>query len=108
MRGAEAFENILKLDAQDVDARFQLGRASALSGGNLDRGENLLREYLNHECSRLDEPAEDLHSAVWAHYWLGKIRERRGRRDLAEIEYQAALVINPDQAEIKKALKAVK
>ncbi|MBI1784760.1 tetratricopeptide repeat protein [Candidatus Sumerlaeota bacterium] len=100
-----SFEQLLKLDPHDVDARFQLGRASALSGEGLDRGEAMLHEYLKHEFSRSDEPTPDLHSAVWAHYWLGRIYERRGRGEEAASEYDLAMKINPGHAEIKKAQK---
>ncbi len=98
------FEKVLKLDPLDVDAKFQIGRTGALSVKNLDRAEKCLNDYLASECCRSFEPEEQMHSELWARFYLGKIAVARGQTDAAKAQYQAALVIDPSRKEIRSAL----
>lgn len=43
-----------------------------------------------------------------AHYWLGQIAEKRGSKDAAREEYQAALKIDPRNPLIRKAMESIK
>jgi Tfp pilus assembly protein PilF len=43
-----------------------------------------------------------------AHYVLGMIYERQGKKDGARPEYQMALTMNPKNADAKKALDALR
>jgi len=42
-----------------------------------------------------------------AHYWIGKIYQDYGKFDSAAEEFKAALKINPEVEQVKKALKEV-
>ena len=77
---------------------FQLGRVCAATGQHLERGEAALKEYL--QCApKENEPG--LHAAHWQ---LGAIYEKQGKRDDARQEYAAALQIKPDFAAAQQAL----
>lgn len=43
-----------------------------------------------------------------AHYWLGKIAEKRGAKDLAREQYQAALTLDPKSPLIRTATESIK
>jgi tetratricopeptide (TPR) repeat protein len=91
----------LKSNPDDKAALFALGRTSALSGLNLDRGEKALRSYL------VTPPAANAIPPSSVHFRLGMVYEKAGKRDLARSEYVAALQQNPRSEEAKKALKAL-
>ena len=79
-------------------AQFELGRTSAFSGLRLDRAEECLRKYLERPADR-ERP-----SPGSAHYWLGRVLERKGDTPLARSEYRRALELEPNNPEAKKAL----
>jgi tetratricopeptide (TPR) repeat protein len=83
----------------DMSAQYQLGRAGALSGQQLDRAEKALRTYLAHEPTREQPP---LATARWR---LGMVLEKQGRGDLAKEEYRAALKLDPKHKEAAAALR---
>ena len=68
---------------------YYYGRASALSGKELTRGDAALRRFL-----ALLGTAEPESRAI-AHYRLGMIRERQGDRAAARSEYDSAVALNP-------------
>jgi tetratricopeptide (TPR) repeat protein len=97
-RAFEVFEGILATRPGEPAALYQIGRTAALSGQRLDRGEQALKEYLT-------LPASDSRpSPASAHWRLGMIHEKQGRKDLAREEYTAALALTPPQEEARKAL----
>ena len=49
-----------------------------------------------------DEPG--LHRA---HFWLGQIYEKTGRKAEAKASYATSLKLNPDQKDVTEALKRV-
>ena len=71
-----------------------------MSGQNLERGDAALRAYIA-------APPENGPSVANAHYRLGIIAEKRGDKEFARREYQAALDLNPYYKEAKKALAAI-
>lgn len=85
-----------KPDAWDV--LYQVGRAAALSGQNLDRGAAALARYLGHL------PAPDEPAVANAHYRLGMIRAQQNDKAAAKSEYEAALKLDPTLKEAKTAL----
>jgi len=92
------FEELVKLDSSDSPAYYQIGRTGVLSGKNLDRAEECFRTYL-------EKAAKDANpSPAWAHYRLGMLYQKNGSEDLAKREYEAALALQPDHKEAKKAL----
>jgi len=93
------FETILKMNPEEMNAYYQIGRTAAFSGSNLSRGEQCLKKYLQ------TPPGKNNPSFAWAHYRLGMIYEKGGKRDLAKQEYQVALSYDVNLEEVKKALK---
>jgi tetratricopeptide (TPR) repeat protein len=83
-------------------ADYYVGRIAALSGERLDRGARALAAYLERQ------PGEGAPSLASAHYRLGMIYERQGKRDLARAEYEKTLALDAGQGEAKEALKRVR
>lgn len=90
----------LKARPTDPVALYSLGRTVSISGQNLERGDEALRAYIA-------APPENGPSVANAHYRLGVIAEKRGDKEFARREYQAAIQINPYYKEAKKALAAL-
>lgn len=86
--------------AQATD--YYVGRIAALSGQRLDRGAQALAAYVKRE------PADGAPSLASAHYRLGMIYERQGKRDLAREEYATTLKLDPGQNDAKDGLKRVR
>ena len=97
------YEKVLARKPNDVVARMQIGRAAAVSGENLDVGEQ-------HLASVLASPPEDFPpiSASSVHYRLGNIYERQGKPERARTEYTEALRLNPKNEDARKSLAALK
>jgi tetratricopeptide (TPR) repeat protein len=101
-RWPEAFaiyDRLIATMPGELMARFQYGRASALSGTNLERGASELKSFI--AAAGDSVPAV---TRAGAHDRLGTIYARQGQKDAARAEYQAALAINPRNAEAKKGL----
>ncbi len=99
-----ALDQALALDAKYPFALYQVGRTAALSGQQLDRGENCLRTYL---AMPLREELENP-SLASAHFRLGNILEKKGDSAGARAEYETALRIDPKQKEARAALAKLK
>lgn len=91
----------LKLEPNNMTAVFVLGRLSAQSGAGYARGEELLRKYLAYT------PKEDEPLPARAHYWLGQIYEKQGKKAEAKASYATSLKLNPQQKDVAEALKRV-
>lgn len=97
----EELETALKLDPAFMPARYQFGRTAGLSATNLPRGEEMLKGYLGYT------PKEEEPSIAGAHYWLGMIYEKQGRKADAKRSYETALKLNPALKPASEALKRV-
>jgi tetratricopeptide (TPR) repeat protein len=101
-RFPEAFtlidERLAKLP-HDTTAMYQLGRAAALSGTELNRGEASLRRML----AMLG--TGDPQWRAPAYYRLGVIREKQGDTNAARSEYQHAIDLIPTYGDAISALK---
>jgi TolA-binding protein len=80
---------------------FQIGHVAALAGNNFARGEEALKKYLAHR------PKEEEPSLARAHYWLGCVYEKQGKKPEAKSSYAASLRINPHQKDVGAAIKRV-
>jgi TolA-binding protein len=80
---------------------FQLGRTAGVAGANFARGEETLRKYLAYTPKENEPPLAN------AHYWLGVIYEKQGRKPEAKQSYQTALKLNPGLKQAAEALKRV-
>jgi tetratricopeptide (TPR) repeat protein len=98
----DLFEKLIKDHPKEISAYFQIGRLAVTSGKNLDRGVECLNQYLK------SEPTENSPSFAWAHLLLGHIQKQKGNKDLARIEYETALKLDPDFKSAKKALEELK
>jgi tetratricopeptide (TPR) repeat protein len=92
----------LQIKPYELPTLYQLGRTAALSGQNLDRGEQALKTYL---ASKMPERGP---TAANLHYRLGMIYEKRGTKELAREEYRTALQLNPKHTDAQKAIAALK
>ena len=100
-RWDEAFETTERLRrAQPAStvAPYLIGRLASESGQRLEAGEQALRRYLT-TTPRPGEP-----TLANAHYRLGGILERQGKRDQARAEYRAAIALDP---KLKAARNAI-
>lgn len=93
------FENIVAREPAAKPALYYLGRSGALSGRNLERSEDVLKQYLEHTPAESDPPLSH------AHLRLGMIYEREGLLDKAREEYRSSLKLDPGYKEAREALK---
>jgi tetratricopeptide (TPR) repeat protein len=101
-RFAEAFAVIdarLARFPNDTVMIYQLGRAAAISGAELTRGEAALHKFL--ALLGVSDPQ----SRANAHYRLGMIREKQGDVATARAQYDSAIVLNPRYDEAIAARK---
>jgi Tetratricopeptide repeat. len=99
-----ALDRALGMEADFPFALYQVGRTAALSGQQLDRGEQCLRTYIAipvHE--ELENP-----SLAAAHFRLGNILEKKGDTAAARNEYETSLKIDPKQKLAREALAKLK
>lgn len=80
-------------------ALFQIGRAAAESGTQMDLGKRCLTQYVGDVTSAYRPHLE------WAHFYLGRILASEGDTDLAREEYASALRIVPGFQPAAQALK---
>jgi len=92
----------LRTKPNELRTLYQLGRTAALSGQNLDRGEQALKIVL------ANPTPESGPSPAGLHYRLGMIYEKKGAKDLAREEYRTVLQLNPKHQDAQKALAGLK
>ncbi|MEK7794828.1 MAG: tetratricopeptide repeat protein [Candidatus Hydrogenedentota bacterium] len=92
------FNAMLGHNADAWGAKYQIGRAAALSATHLEEGEKALLDYLKHE------PAEGEPGHEGANFRLGMIYERMNDPARAREQYEHALTIKPDYKEVQDAL----
>jgi Tfp pilus assembly protein PilF len=94
-------DTALKLDPAFMPAHFRIGQVSVLSTSNYPRGEESLRKYLQY-TPKTEEPP-----LARAHYWLGQIFEKQGKKAEAKASFATSLRLNPNQKDVTEALKRV-
>lgn len=97
----DTFETSIKIDPNYMPGWFQIGHMAALMNADQERGEQAIRKYLGYAPKR-GEP-----SLARAHYWLGSIYEKQGKKAEAKASYGASLKLNPTQKDVQEALKRV-
>lgn len=100
-RAFEELEKAIQLDTAYMPGWFRLGEAAALSGTNLARGEEALKKYLAHE------PKDGEPQLSRAHYSLGQIYEKAGKKAQAHQSYGQAVRLRPHTKTFEEALKRV-
>jgi tetratricopeptide (TPR) repeat protein len=94
-------EQMIKEDPNDILVVYQYGRASALSGKNLDKGEECLRKYLAYTPKQF-EP-----SHAGANMRLAQVYEKRGNKAEAKKLFETALKLDNSLKEAKEGLERV-
>jgi tetratricopeptide (TPR) repeat protein len=94
-------EQMMKDNPNDILVVYQYGRASALSGKNLDKGEECLRKYLAYTPSQF-EP-----SLAGANMRLAQVYEKRGNKVEAKKLFETALKLDNSLKEAKEGLERV-
>jgi tetratricopeptide (TPR) repeat protein len=82
----DAFQNAVKVDPADFDARMRLGEA-LLQQGQLDAAASQIEQGLH------SQPGSP--QAYLAHFYLGRIYRQKGMLEAANQETQKALELNP-------------
>jgi tetratricopeptide (TPR) repeat protein len=95
------FEAALKLDGNAMAAWYHLGKTAALANTNLSRGEEALKKYVAYTPKESEPPLAS------AHYYLGLVYEKQGKKAEAKQSFQAALKLNPTHKQAAEALKRV-
>ena len=98
----QVFEQMVADSAENWAALYQIGRTGALTGQNLDRSEECYKLYLQ------EDRGSNNPSLAVAHWRLGMVYEHKRQKDLARKEYQAALKLDGELEQAKKALKKLK
>ena len=96
------FEKRLAADPDDRLAVYQLGRYSAVSGKDLEKGLAYLDRYL------AAPPPEDGPSWADARWRRGLVLEKLGKTPEAIAEYRTALKLNPGHRAAKRELERLK
>jgi Putative Zn-dependent protease, contains TPR repeats len=94
-------ETALKVDPNYMPTFYHLGRTASLASANLPRGEEALKKYVAYN------PKENEPTLANAHYFLGTIYEKEGKKAEAKQSYQTALKLNPSLTKASEALKRV-
>lgn len=100
-QAAVEFDSAVKADATYMPGWFQVGHMAALNGGDFARGEQALQKYLTYT------PKQGEPSLARAHYWLGQIYEKQGKKSEARQNYTISLKLNANQQDVAEALKRV-
>jgi tetratricopeptide (TPR) repeat protein len=101
-RAADAFATIARWQARGTSplfALFSIGRTAAVTGMQLDRGEQSLKQYLRSPQRGANDPP-----VANANYRLGQIHERQNRKADAIAAYTLALRSNPRLRDAQVAL----
>ena len=83
----------------DLSPCYQAGRALLYTGKDLPRAERYFRRYVG------QEPEGEAPTLAHAHWRLGLVLDKEGRKSEAVSEIQTALRLQPDLGEAKKDLK---
>lgn len=95
------FDEMLKKNPEDILATYQYGRTSAISGKQLDRGEQCLRKYLAYS------PKQNEPSHAGTNMRLAQVYEKRGNKAEAKKLYETALKLDGNLKEAKEGLERV-
>ncbi len=96
-------DDLLAAQPASYIALYQYGRTAAISGQNLDRGLERLRQCL---AIPPPTPASPPHTAVWQR--IGNLEEKLKRLAEARAAYETALKLDPNNRQASEALARLK
>jgi len=96
------YEHVLKAHPNEIAAHLTWAGTAAVSGKNLERGEREAKYYI---ANAKDPGNVNLSNAHWR---LGMIYEKGGKKDAARAEYNEALKLWPQSQNARKSLDALK
>lgn len=94
-------EESIKNPPENFLHQYWYGKIAALTGINMERGEQLLLSYLKHT------PAKEEPSHAGANMRLGQIKEKQGNKEEAKKYYEAALKLDGKLEGAQKGLERV-
>lgn len=97
------YETLLKRKPDAVNTHLNIAYSLYQSGQDVAREEKETRTWLE----KMPADAAKANQAV-AHFLLGHVAEKQGKKDVAKAEYQQAVTLNPGNGEAKKALEALR
>lgn len=92
-------DELQKKSPDDFRIVYLIGRTSAVSGLQLDRGEAMLKKYLTYS-PKPNEP-----SLAGANMRLGQISEKKGNKPAAKKYFETALKLDATMKEAKEGLE---
>lgn len=98
----EAYEKSFREDPDDLGLLYQVGRNYIFAEDNLDKAERCFKQYLQ------TEPKRNAPSWAAAHWRLGMVYDLKGETDLAIVEMEEAVRLDPENKDFEKWLKIVK
>lgn len=98
-----AVSGAAQVNPSDPRLAYYRGVAQVLEGQRPAQAEHELKSYVAHAPDRHDYPS---HASALS--WLGTLYERLGRPNLAMIEYQSALQLDPDFPAARQAILRLK
>lgn len=90
------YEDVLREKPGDDDALYNIGRLAAISGQQLDRGLETLKELVSHPGREKDARAQTR---------IGNILEKKGDKSGAKTAYETALIGDPKFVQALEALR---
>lgn len=97
----EMFEMAISKDDKAYGSLYQIGRTAIFSGQNIDRGITCFKEYIK------VSPGSPYPGIDSAHWRLGMLYEKKGKKKLAKKEYSTAVELSPDEIKYKDALENI-
>jgi tetratricopeptide (TPR) repeat protein len=94
-------EESIKSNPENYLLQYRYGKITALTGLNLERGEECLLKYLTRS------PGKDEPSHAGANMRLGQIKEKQGKKAEAKKYYETALKLDPKLEGAQKGLERV-
>jgi Tfp pilus assembly protein PilF len=86
-----------------LSAHYQFGRVGALSGQRLDDSERSLKRWMERA-----PPGTSPRRIARTRSRLGMVYARQGKNELARAEFEAALKLNPRDADAKEGLSKLR
>jgi tetratricopeptide (TPR) repeat protein len=102
LEAAGVFEETLVKHPDETGILYQVGRSYVFAKDSLDEAERCFKQYLQTEHRRSTP------SWAAAHWRLGMVYDLKGETDLAIVEMEEAVRLDPENKDFQKWLKIVK